>query len=117
MADAGAREHGENVGRVAQTQPTKHRPGPCDNVSERPVTLSGTQSRAVGSHSSSPEQRRQQRFAREIASSRTTLAAAVGEGTKQEDCGRAEAEAAAAKGRALQRSSHTGEVVIEARPP
>jgi transposase len=85
-------------------------------VAERTVTLYGNQYRAVVIHSSSQDQRRQQRCAREIASSRTTRAAAVGEATKQEYVCRAAAEAAAEKVRALQRSYHEVEVVIEERP-
>jgi hypothetical protein len=51
-----------------------------------------------------------------MAVSRTTLATAVGEATKQEDCCRADAEAAAEQGRALQSSDHRVEVGIEERP-
>jgi transposase len=116
IAEAVAWDHWEEVGRVAQTKPTKHRPATSYKVSEHPVTLYGNHYRAVVIHSSRQDQRRQQRLAREIASSRTTLAAAVGEATKQEYFCRADAEAAAEQVRALQSSYHQVEVVIEERP-
>jgi transposase len=116
IAEAVAGDQWEEVGRVAQTKPTTHRPATSYKVSERTVTLYGNHYRAVVIHSSSQDQRRQQRFAREIASSRTTLAAAVGEATKQDYFCRADAEAAAEKVRALQSSYYAVEVVIEERP-
>jgi transposase len=116
IAEAVARDQWEEVGRVAQTKPTQHRPATSYKVSECTVTLYGNTYRAVVIHSSSQDQRRQQRLAREIASSRTTLAAAVGEATKQEYFCRADAEAAAEQVRALQSSYHQVEVGIEERP-
>src|SRR5262249_2631012 len=95
---------------------TKHRPGTSYKVSERTVTLYGNTYRAVVIHSSSQDQRRQQRLAREIASSRTALAVAVGEATKQAYFCREDAEAAAEQVRALQSRYHRVEVVIEERP-
>src|SRR5262249_45404950 len=116
IAEAVAQDQWAEVGSVAQTKPTKRRPATSYKVSERTVTLYGHQYRAVVVYSSSQDQRRQQRFAREIASSRTTLAAAVGEATQQTYFCRADAEAAAAHVRALQSSYHRVEVVIEERP-
>lgn len=116
IADAVAGDQWEEIGSVAQTKPTRHRPATSYKVAERTVILYGTQYRAVVIHSSSQDQRRQQRFAREIASSRTTLAAAVGEATKPAYFCGADAEAAAEKVRALQSSYHAVEVVIEDRP-
>lgn len=116
IAEAVAQDQWEEVGIVAQTKPTKHRPAASYKVSEHTVTLYGTPYRAVVLHSSSQDQRRQQRLAREVASSRTTLAAAVGAARKQEYFCRADAEATAEKVRALQSSYHQVEVVIEERP-
>lgn len=106
----------DQVGLVAQTKATRHRPAASYKVSERTVTLYNTTYRAVVIHSSSQDHRRQQRFARELAASSATLAAAVGEMTKQEYFCRADAEAAAERIRALQSSYHQVEVVIEDRP-
>jgi transposase len=116
IEEAVTHDQWDQVGMVAQTKSTRHRPAASYQVSERTVTLSNTTYRAVVIHSSSQDQRRQQRFAREMASSSATLAAAVGEATKQEYCCRADAEAAAARVRALQSSYHQVEVVIEERP-
>jgi hypothetical protein len=80
------------------------------------VTLYNKTYRAVVIHSSSQDHRRPQRFARELAASSATLAAAVGEMTKQEYFWRADAEAAAERIRALQSCYHQVEVVIEDRP-
>ena len=115
IAAAVAQEQWEEVGRVAQTKPTKHRPAAAYKVAERTVTLYSTQYRAVVIHSSSQDQRRQQRLAREIAASRATLAAAVDEMTKQEYFCRADAEAAAERVRALPSSYHRVEVGIKER--
>ena len=116
IAEAVAQDQWEAIGSVAQTKPTQQRAAASYKVSERTVTLYGTQYRAVVIHSSSQDQRRQQRFAREMAASRATLAAAVGEATKQQYFCRADAEAAAEQMRALQSSYHYVEVVIEERP-
>ena len=116
ITDAVAGDHWEEVGSVAQTTPTKRRPATVYKVSERTITLYGTQYRVVVVHSSSQDQRRQQRLAREIATSKMLLAAAVGEATQQEYFCRADAEAAAEKVRALQSSYHQVDVFIEERP-
>jgi hypothetical protein len=101
IAEAGARNQGEEVGGLAQTPPPKHRPGTCYKVAEGSVTLYGKAYRAVVVHSSSQDQRRQQRLERELQASHATLQAAVCEAARQEYCCHADAEAAAAKRRAL----------------
>jgi transposase len=116
IAEAVAQEQWEEIGSVAQTKPTRRRPATSYKVAERTVTLYGTQYRAVVIHSSSQDQRRQQRFARELAASSAALAGAVGEAVQQEYFCRADAEAAVESVRALQSSYHRVEVVIEERP-
>ena len=106
----------DEVGIVAQTKPTKRRPAAAYKVSEGTVSLYGMDYRAVVVHSSSQDQRRQQRLARELAASSTTLATAVGEVAKQEYFCLADAEAAAAKLRPQQSTYHWVEVIVEARP-
>src|SRR5919202_2962035 len=66
IEEAVARNHWEEVGVLAQTPPTKHRPGTTYKVAEDVVTLYGKTSRAVVVHSSSHDQRRQQRLEREV---------------------------------------------------
>src|SRR4030095_12083104 len=66
IAEAVAHNHWEEVGVLAQTPPTKHRPGTFYKVAEERVTLYGKAYRAVVVHSSSQDQRRQNHLAREL---------------------------------------------------
>src|SRR5262249_57138479 len=63
IEEAVSRTQWDQVGIVAQTKSTRHRPAAAYQVSEQTVTLYGTTYRAVVVHSSSQDQRRQQRFA------------------------------------------------------
>jgi hypothetical protein len=67
-------------------------------------------------HSSSQEQRRQQHLARELPASYATLEATVREAARQEYFCHADAEAAAAKLRALPSTSHGVAVAVKERP-
>jgi transposase len=116
IAEAVARNQWEEVGVLAQTPPTKHRPGTFYKVAEGSVTLYGKSYRAVVVHSSSQDQRRQQHLEREIQASHATLKAAVCEAARQEYFCHADAEAAAAKLRALPSPYHRVEVRVEAHP-
>jgi transposase len=116
IAEAVARNQWEEVGVLAQTPPTQHRPGTCYKVAEDVVTLYGKPYRAVVVHSSHHDQRRQKRLEREVQASSTTLAATVRAAAKQEYFCHADAEAAAEQLRALQSAYHRVEVVIEERP-
>jgi transposase len=116
IAEAVMHNRWEEVGVQAQTPPTRHRPGTCYTVAEGRVTLYGKAYRAVGVHSSSPDQRRQQHLQRDIQASSATLEATVHEAVQQEDCCHADAEAAAAKLRALQSADHGVQVDVEERP-
>src|SRR5215813_9186900 len=69
IGEAVARNRWEEVGVVAQTPPTQHRPGTFYKVAEDVVTLYGQGYRAVVVHSSSQDQRRQQHLEREIPAS------------------------------------------------
>jgi transposase len=116
IAEAVAHNDWKEVGVLAQTPPTKHRPGTCYKVAEGEVTLYGKTYRAVVVHSSSQDQRRQQHLEREIRASSTTLAATVHAAARQEYFCQADAEAAAAKLRALQSAYHWVEVEVKERP-
>jgi transposase len=116
IAEAVAHNHWEEVGVLAQTPPTKHRPGTFYKVAEGEVTLYGKTYRAVVVHSSSQDQRRQQHLQRDIQASYATLEATVREATHQEYFCHADAAAAAAKLRALQSAYHGVPVDIEERP-
>jgi transposase len=116
IAEAVARNQWEEVGVLAQTPPTKHRPGTFYKVAEEEVTLYGKTYRAVVVHSSSQDQRRQQHLEREIRASYATLEATVHAAARQEYFCQADAEAAAAKLRALQSAYHWVDVAVKERP-
>jgi len=116
IAEAVARNQWEEVGVLAQTPPTKHRPGTCSKVAESSVTFYGKPYRAVVVHSSSQDQRRQKALARERQASYTAREATVREAAQQEYFCRADAEAAAAKRRAQQSAYHRVEVMVEEHP-
>jgi transposase len=116
IAEAVARNQWEEVGVLAQTPPTKHRPGTFYKVAEGSVTLYSKSYRAVVVHSSSQDQRRQQHLERESQASHATLKAAVCEAARQEYFCHADAEAAAAKLRALPSPYHGVEVRVEEHP-
>ena len=69
IAEAVAYHTWEDVGVLAHTKPTTHRPAPSSKADEGEVTLSGTPYRAVVVHSSAPDKRRQQRLARDSQAS------------------------------------------------
>jgi transposase len=116
IAEAVAHNDWKEVGVLAQTPPTKHRPGTFYKVAEGEVTLYGKTYRAVVVHSSSQDQRRQQHLEREIRAASATLAATVHAAARQEYFCQADAEAAAAKLRALQSAYHWVEVEVKERP-
>src|SRR5215467_11778480 len=84
MEEAVARNQWEEVGVLAQTPPTKHRPGTFYKVADDVVPLYGQTYRAVVVHSSRQEQRREKRLARELQASSTTLETTVREAARQE---------------------------------
>jgi transposase len=116
IAEAVVRNVWEELGVLAQTPPTRHRPGTCYKVAESSVTLYGKAYRAVVVHSSSQDQRRQQHLARELQASYATLEAAVRAAVQQEYFCHADAEAAAVKLRALQSAYHWVEIEVEEHP-
>ena len=67
-------------------------------------------------HSSAQDKRRQQRLAREIQASYSTLQTAIRPGEQQEYFCRADAEAAAATLRAVPATYHRVDVTVEERP-
>ena len=116
IGEAIARNQWEEVGVLAQTPPTQHRPGTYYKVAEDVVTLYGKTYRAVVVHSSHHDQRRQKRLERAIQAASTTLATTVHAAAKQEYFCRADAEAAAEQLRALPSAYHRVEVMVEERP-
>src|SRR5439155_23385159 len=101
MTEAVAHNTGEDVGVLAHTTPTKHRPGTSYKAYEGEVTLSGTPYRAVVDHSSAQDKRRQQRLARDIQTSSSIMQTTARAAEHQEYFCRADADAAAARLRAV----------------
>jgi transposase len=116
IAEAVAHNTWEECGVIASTKPTPHRPVATYKAYEGEVTLYGTSYRAVVIHSSAQDKRRQQRLAREIQVSYSTLHTATRSGEQQEYFCRADAEAAAAKLRAVPAAYHRVDVTVEERP-
>jgi len=116
LAEAVAHNTGAAGGVLAHTKPTTHRPRPSSKAYAGEVTLSGTSSRAVVLHSSAQDQRRQQRLARALQASSRLVPTATRLAEPQEDCCRAEADAAAAQLRAVHAASHRVDVTGEERP-
>src|SRR5437870_10054157 len=116
IAEAVAHNTWEECGVIASTKPTRHRPATTYNAYEGEVTLYGTIYRAVVIHSSAQDKRRQQRLAREIQASGSTLQTATRPEEQQEYFCRADAEAAAAKLRAMPAAYHRVDVTVEERP-
>jgi transposase len=116
IAEAVAHNTWEEVGVLAHTKPTKHRPVTSYKAYEGEVTLYGTAYRAVVVHSSTQDKRRQQRLARDIQASYSTLQTTARTAEQQEYFCRADAEAAAVQLRAVPAAYHLVDVTVEERP-
>src|SRR5262252_3189512 len=116
IAEAVAHNAWETVGVLAHTKPTKHRPATSYKVSEGEVTLYGMAYRAVVVHSSAQDKRRQQRLARDIQASYSTMQATVRTAEQQEYFCRADADAAAAQLRTVHTPYHLVDVTVEEQP-
>lgn len=69
ITEAVVHNTGEEVGVLAHTKPTQHRPVTFYKADEGQVTLDGMPYRAVVVHSSAQDQRRQQRLERDLQAS------------------------------------------------
>lgn len=116
IAEAVARHQWEEVGGLAQTPPTRHRPGTLYKGAEAVGTLYGKTYRAIGVPSRSQDQRRQRRLAREFQASAAMREATRREVAQQEYACLADAEAAAAKLRTVQSAYPQWEAGGEERP-
>ena len=116
IAEAVAHNAWEEVGVLAHTKPTKHRPATAYKAAEGEVTLYGMPYRAVVVHSSAQDKRRQQRLARDIQTAASTLHTTVRTAAQQEYFCRADAAAAAAQLRAVPTPYHRLDVTVEERP-
>jgi transposase len=116
IAEAVAHHTWAEVGVLAHTKPTKHRPVTSYKASEGEVTLYGTPYRAVVVHSSAQDKRPQQRLERDMQASQSTTQTTARTAEQQEYFCRADAEAAAAKLRAVHTAYHLMDVTVEERP-
>src|SRR5499425_2517490 len=115
ITEAVAHNTWEDVGVLAHTKPTKHRPATSYKAYEGEVTLYGTPYRAVVVHSSAQDKRRQQRLARDRQTSYNHMQTAARAAEHQEYFCRADADAAAARLRAVSAAYHRLEVAVEDR--
>src|SRR2546426_5923014 len=116
IAEAVAHNTWEEVGVLAHTKPTTHRPATSYKASEGEVTLYGTPYRAVVVHSSAQDKRRQQRLVRDIQASYSTIQTAARTAEQQEYFCHADSDAAAAKLCAVHTAYHRVDVTVEERP-
>jgi len=116
IAEAVAHNAWEDVGVLAHTKATKHRAVTSYKASEGEVTLYGTAYRAVVVHSSTQDKRRQQRLARDLQASYSTIQTTVRTAEQQTYFCRADAEAAAVQLRAVPSAYHLVDVTVEEQP-
>jgi hypothetical protein len=116
IAEAVAHDTWDEVGVLAHTKPTKHRPGASSKVAEGAVTLYGQAYRAVVVQSSTQDQRRLKRLEREVQASYATLRDAVRAAQRADYFCQADAAAAAARLRSMPSAYHQVEVQVEERP-
>ena len=105
-----------DVGRIAQTAPTKNRPGAIYRVHEGSVNLYERPYRAIVVHSSAHDKRRQKRLERELAASLKEIASQAKACEKKTLFCRADAEAAADEAMTRPTAYHRLEVRVVERP-
>ena len=115
ITEAVAHNTWEDVGVLAHTKPSKHRPVTSYKAYEGEVTLYGTPYRAMVVHSSAQDKRRQQRLARDIQTSYSTMQTTAQAAEHPEYFCRADADAVAARLRAVSAAYHRLEVAVEER--
>jgi transposase len=116
IEEAIALDRWDEVGVLAHTKPTKHRPVASYKVAEGAVTLYGQPYRAVIVQSSTQDTRRLTRLEREVQASYAILQETVRDAQQHDYFCRADAETAAAQLRATQSPYHHIEVTVEERP-
>ena len=116
LAAAVAQDTGEEIGRLAHTKPTPHRPATSSKASEGAGTLYGTPYRAVVIPSSAQDTRRQQRRKRALQASYSPAQTAPRLAEPQAACCHGEAAAAAAQLRALHAAYHRVAGAVTERP-
>ncbi len=109
-------DHWTEVGRIAATSPSKHRPGASYRVYEGSVELYAQPYRAVVVHSSAHDKRRQKRLERELAASLKAITTQAKACEHKTLLCRADAEAAANAAMAQPTAYHRLRVSVVERP-
>ena len=108
--------HWQEIGRMAETAPTKNRPGASYRVHEGAVCLYGKPYRAVVVHSSAHDQRRQKRLQRRVTASLEAIQKLAKSAQKHRYACRADAEKAANETIAQHSAYHQLDVRIQEYP-
>ena len=106
----------EEIGIIAETTPTKNRPGTHYRAYETEVELYGKQYRAVVIHSSAHDRRRQKRIERELQAEHKTLQAELKKTCKIDYACHADAEAATGRLANTKATYSTITAQVEERP-
>jgi transposase len=116
IAEAVKKDSWDEVGAIAQTKPTIHRPATYYKVYETEVVLYEKTYRAVVVHSSAHDQRRQKRIDKQLEKERHALEAQCTQMEKGEYFCRPDAEAAAQELRKMSTGFYQVQVTVEERP-
>ena len=116
IAEAVKKDSWDEVGAIAQTKPTAHRPATQYKVYETEVVLYGKTYRAVVVHSSAHDQRRQKRIDKQLEKDRHALEGKCTQMEKGEYFCRPDAEAAAEELRKMSTDCYQVQVSVEERP-
>jgi len=116
ITEAVKKDSWEEVGAIAQTKPTAHRPATHYKTYETEVVLYGKTYRAVIVHSSAHDQRRQKRIDRQLEKERHALEAKCTQMEKGEYFCQPDAEAAAQELRKMSTDCYQVNVSVEERP-
>jgi transposase len=116
IAEAVKKDRWDEVGALAQTKPTAHRPATHYKIYESEVVLYGKTYRAVVVHSSAHDKRRQKRIDRQLKKDHHTLEVKCTRMQKEEYFCRPDAEAAASELRKMSTDCYQVQVSVEERP-
>lgn len=106
ITEAVSRNEWRELGVLAKTKPTTHRPGTFYKVYETEVSLHGKTYRAVVAHSSAHDKRRKKKIERELKEDRKALEALIGDEAKRKYFCTADAEASAKRLSAAESEYH-----------
>lgn len=112
ITEAISRNEWQELGVLAQTKTTTHRPGAFYKVYETEVSLHGKSYRAVVAHSSAHDKRRKKKIERELKEDRKALEALIGDEAKRKYFCTADAEGAAKRLSASESEYHNLSVEI-----